>query len=128
MTYLIISNLAFLLGVITLMTARWISGPAPGDRKYVFLTLIRIGAWLLTFGGLYAGLSGGEFRWSIAWLAFVFSGGLPGVSTVWLATLAVIIAMAYARHVATQQYAMLALLGAAGNGCPQLTPPSHPEM
>ena len=38
---------------------------------------------------------------------------LPGLAILWFATLAVIISMAYGKQVATQQYAMLALVGAA---------------
>ena len=38
---------------------------------------------------------------------------LPGLAILWFATLAVIISMAYSKQVATQQYALLALVGAA---------------
>jgi type II secretory pathway component PulF len=87
----------FLLGVMMLMVTRWITGPAPGDRKPEYVTGVRAVAWALTVVGFLVGT------------CLV----LPGLAILWLATLAVIISMAYGKQVATQQYAMLAFVGAA---------------
>ena len=91
------SPLAFLLGVVVLMATRWFTGPAPGDRRPAQVIAMRISGWILTA------------------LGFVIGTCLlvPGLPILWFATLAVIISMAYSKHVATQRYAMLALLGAA---------------
>jgi type II secretory pathway component PulF len=91
------SPLVFLLGVVTLMVTRWITGPAPGDRKPEYANLIRVVAWIMTAAG------------------FVVSTCLvlPGLVILWFATLAVIISMAYTKQVAAEQYALLALVGAA---------------
>ena len=88
---------AFLIGVLTLMRVRWFTGPAPGDRKPGYITAIRIFAWLLIIVGFLVGI------------CMV----LPALPILWFATLAVIISMAYGQKVATQRYAMLALVGAA---------------
>jgi len=91
------STPVFLLGVLMLMVTRWYTGPAPGDRKPEYVTAVRIFAWFLTAVGFLVG----------SYLV------VPGVAILWFATPAVVIAMAYSKQVATQQYAMLALVGAA---------------
>ena len=91
------SPLAFLLGVVMLMVTRWFTGPAPGDRKPAHVIAMRVVAWILTALGFVIGTC-----------LFV-----PGLAILWFATLAVIISMAYSKQVATQRYAMLALVGAA---------------
>jgi len=91
------SVLVFLLGVVVLMRFRWFTGPAPGDRKSDYVVAIRAFAWGLTIVGFVA---------SVVMV-------LPGLVNLWFAALAVIISMAYGRHVATQQYSMLALVSAA---------------
>jgi type II secretory pathway component PulF len=89
--------LVFLLGVVTLMLVRLATGPAPGDHKPVYLIVIRVFAWILTGVSVLVG-------------AVLF---LPGLGIIWFATLAVVISMYYSTQVATQRYAMLALVGAA---------------
>ncbi|MGO9114174.1 MAG: type II secretion system F family protein [Thermoguttaceae bacterium] len=91
------SILIFPLGILTLMRARWFTGPAPGDRKPDYVNAIRTFAWFLTIVGFVVGT------------CLI----LPGLPILWFASLAVIIAMAYGKQVATQQYAMLTLVGAA---------------
>ena len=91
------TNPVFLLGVAILMATRLVTGPSPGDRKSVFVTGTRTFAWILTGWGFLVGM--GMI--------------LPIGATTWLASVAVIISMAYSKHVATQRYAMLALVGAA---------------
>ena len=80
-----------------LMVTRWFTGPAPGDRKPDYVTAVRVFAWILTAAGFVVGT------------CLV----VPGLPILWFATLAVIISMAYSKQVATQRYAMLALVGAA---------------
>ena len=57
------------------------------------------------------------FAWFLTALGFVIGTFLivPGLGILWFATLAVIISMAYSKQVATQQYALLALVGAAAD-------------
>jgi type II secretory pathway component PulF len=94
---MVASVLAFLLGALVLMRIRWLTGPAPGDRKTAYLTAIRTFAWGLMVVGFVVGT------------CLV----LPGLAIILFATLAIIVAAAYGKQVATQQYAMLALVGAA---------------
>ena len=94
------SPLVFLLGGLMLMVTRWFTGPAPGDRKPACaIAAFAFFAWILTAVG------------------FLVGSGLvvPGLGILWFATLAVIISMAYSKQVATQRYAMLALVGAAAD-------------
>jgi type II secretory pathway component PulF len=91
---LLAGTLFFLLGVLAFMVARRIAGPAPGDRKSALAGPVRVFAWIMTIVGIVVG--------SVL--------VLPGLAFV---TLIVIIAMAYSKHVATQQYALLGLVGAA---------------
>ena len=79
----------FLLGVVMLMLTRLHTGPRRWARKSAWATAVRVFAWILTIMGIAAG------------------------PTFFFAILAVIIAMAYSKNVATQQYALLALVGAA---------------
>ncbi len=88
---------AFLIGVLTLMRIRWFTGPAPGDRKSGYINALQIFAWFLVIVGFLIGI------------CMV----LPALPTLLFATLAVITSMAYGKQVATQQYALLALVGAA---------------
>jgi len=64
------------------------------------------------------GRSSSAFSPGYAWRGFLVGTYLvlPGLAILWLATLAVIIALAYGKQVATQQYALLALVGAAASG------------
>jgi type II secretory pathway component PulF len=90
------SNVVFALGVVLLMLARWISGPAPEDSKSIFRTCVRVFGWFIV---IVSFLAGNLFA--------------PGLGMLWMVSLAAIIAMAYGKQAATAQYAMLALLGAA---------------
>ncbi len=96
---MIASNLVFLMGVGMLMVTRWFTGPAPSGRDSEYVTVIRGFAWFLTALGFVIG-------------TFLI---VPGLGILWFATLAVIISMAYSKQVATQQYALLALVGAAAD-------------
>jgi type II secretory pathway component PulF len=89
-------NVVFALGAIVLMLARWKSGPAPEDTKSILRACVRGFGWLLVIVSFAAG--------NIL---------IPGLGMLWIISLAAIIAMAYGKQAATQQYAMLALLGAA---------------
>ena len=92
------ANPVFWLGLLLLMLTRWHSGPSPGERKSPYNTFLRVCGWTLTI------------------TSFVAAGGiliLPGMPMIWLGSIAVVIAMAYGKQVATQQYAMLAMVGAA---------------
>ena len=93
----------FFLGVLVLMLTRWYAGPAPGDRKPIWLTIVRVGGWLLVGEGLAAG----NFLAPQGFLS------TPGLWTIWLVSLTAVIAMAYGKQASTQQYALLALVGAA---------------
>ena len=93
------ANPVFLLGVLMLMVTRWFTGPAPSDRKPAFATAARTSGWILTALGFLIG-------------TFMI---LPGLGILWSASLAVIISMAYGKQVATQQYALLALVGVAAD-------------
>ncbi len=94
---LIVLILLFALGVVILMVTRWISGPAPGDRKSGYATALRVAAWFITI------------------LGFIGGTVLIGPLLWWFAAIAVIATMAYGKRVATQQYAMLALVGVAAD-------------
>ena len=89
-------NLVFALGVMLLMLSRWASGPAPEDHKSILRACVRAFGWFVVIVSFAAGN-----------LLF------PGLGMIWMVSLAAIIAMAYGKQAATQQYAMLALLGAA---------------
>ena len=93
------SNVVFLMGVGMLMVTRWFTGPAPGGRDRQSATLVRAFAWFLTALGFVIGT-----------IMIV-----PGLVILWFASLAVIISMAYSKQVATQQYALLALVGVAAD-------------
>ena len=89
--------LVFLLGVVTLMLTRLFTGPAPGDPGPAYVLAIRAAAWMMTALAFVAG----------TFLVF------PGMVITWFTALAVVISMIYSKQAATQQYAMLALVGAA---------------
>ncbi len=89
--------LVFLLGVVTLMLTRLFTGPAPGDPRPAYVLAIRAAAWMMTALAFVAG----------TFLVF------PGMVITWFTALAVVISMIYSKQAATQQYAMLALVGAA---------------
>lgn len=90
---------AFFVGVAVLMATRWRAGPSPGDRKYIYLMLIRACAWTIAGFSFLAGLVASPW-------------GLMGVIP---ASLAVVIALIYARQASSQQYSMLILVGAAAD-------------
>jgi len=88
---------AFLVGVLTLMITRLLAGPVPGEPKGAIYAVLRASAWTLTIVGFLAGTE------------LV----VPGLVILLPASLAVVFSMAYSKNVANQQYAMLALVGAA---------------
>jgi type II secretory pathway component PulF len=96
-----------LLGILALMVTRWITGPAPGETKAAWAIAVRVFAWLVVVVAMVSG----SYLY-VGWYGYLV---LPGLRQVWPISLAVIIAMAYNQRVATQRYAMLALLSAAAN-------------
>lgn len=103
---LVVSIAAFLLGAGTLTVISWFVGPAPRDNESPFLRVVRTSAWTLAIGGLVLGV-----------LLYV-----PGLVIVVLAILPVVLSMAYGKHAQTQQYAMLALIGATARRAAPLEP------
>ncbi len=89
------SVLAFVVGTLILMVVRLWTGPASDGRLWPMV--LRVFAWILTALGFLVG-------------TFLI---VPALGIISCASLAVIIAMAYGKQVATQQYTMLAFLGAA---------------
>jgi general secretion pathway protein F len=100
------SSPLFLLGVVMLMVTRLRTGPAPGDRDSGFAAAIRVIAWFLLGTGF---LAGSVHIYPLMFFAVI----APNIEILWLAMLAAIISIAYSMQVATQRYAMLALVGAA---------------
>jgi type IV pilus assembly protein PilC len=100
------SNLVVTVGVLSLMVTRCVSGPAPEDRKSIFRTCLRAFAWVIIFIGFAASSLAAP---ALGVVNLLFNG----LGTIWIVSVAAIIAMAYGKQAATHQYAMLALLGAA---------------
>jgi type II secretory pathway component PulF len=88
---------AFLLGAGMLTAIPWFAGPSPGDSKSVGVSLAWAAAWTLLILGFV--------------LSFVLFA--PGLLIVCIALVTVVISSASYKHAETQQYAMLALIGAA---------------
>ena len=108
--FIVGSNLAqYAIGVLLLMVTRWISGPAPGDRRTILRACVRVFGWMVVIVGFAAGNLGNLLAPTAGVIDMLFYG----LGTIWIVSLAAIIAMAYGKQAGTQQYAMLALLGAA---------------
>jgi type II secretory pathway component PulF len=103
---IIASNCIVAFGLAALMVIRWFAGPAPEVRKSIFRACARVLAWVLVFLGLTV-VPVATPKLAVIDLLFY------GLGIVWIVSLAAIIAMAYGKQAASQQYAMLALVGAA---------------
>jgi general secretion pathway protein F len=100
------SHPLFLLGIIMLMVTRLATGPSPSARDSDFAMPIRVIAWLLVAISFLAGSC-------LVYRDFVFF--MPSMGILWLAMVAIIISLAYSMQVATQRYALLAMVGAAAD-------------
>jgi type II secretory pathway component PulF len=94
---MLVSIGAYLLGTAILTVMPWFVGPSPVNSESPYASVVYVSAWTLTIAGFVLGI-----------LLFV-----PGLAIVALSIPAVIASMSYYKHAQTQQYAMLALIGAA---------------
>jgi type II secretory pathway component PulF len=94
---MLVSIGAFIFGSGILTVMPWLAGPAPYDGKSSGVRVVFESAWILALAGFVLGF-------------FLFG---PALVIVCIAIPVVVISMSFCKHVETQQYAMLALMGAA---------------